>query len=150
MNHALRTWWQARAPRERIMLATMLVAVAAFVAWYALWVPLRHWKIGAQARYDQAADALLTARASQRASTVATVPLDRILRSAREANIVITHHRLRPTGALDLQIDAVASASLFAWLEQLGRRENLAPTQLEISRRDGQLQVRCTMTGVAP
>ncbi|MEA5124031.1 type II secretion system protein GspM [Xanthomonas floridensis] len=150
MNHRMQAWWQARAPRERGMLAIMLLAVAAFVGWYALLVPLRHWKDRAQSRYDHAAEALLAARASQRAATVTAVPLERILRSAREATIAITHHRVSPTGTLDLQIDRVSSASLFAWLEQLRQRDRLAPTQLDIARRDGQLQAHITLQGIAP
>ncbi|MCC4619206.1 type II secretion system protein M [Xanthomonas cassavae CFBP 4642] len=150
MNQRMQAWWQARAPRERGMLAIMLLAVAAFVGWYALLVPLRHWKGRAQSRYDHAAETLLAARASHRAATVTAVPLERILRSAREATIAITHHRVSPTGTLDLQIDRVSSASLFAWLEQLRQRDHLAPTQLDITRRDGQLQAHITLQGIAP
>ncbi|KHL54038.1 type II secretion system protein GspM [Xanthomonas cannabis] len=143
-------WWQARAPRERIMLTVMLLAIAAFIAWYALLVPLRHWRLSAQARYDQAAAALLIARASQPSATVAAVPLAGIVQRAQEAGILITQQRRGPTGALELQIDAVAGPTLFAWLEQLRQRDGVTPAGLDIRRHDGQLQVRCRLTGIAP
>ncbi|MBB4131216.1 MULTISPECIES: type II secretion system protein GspM [unclassified Xanthomonas] len=141
-------WWQARAPRERIMLTVMLLAVAACVAWYAVVVPLRHWHSSAQARYDLAAQAALRARATQRSAS-GPVPLARVLQSAQDAGIAITRQGRSATGALELQIDAVASAVLFAWLEQLRQRDNLAPSELTITRRDGQLQVRCVFPEVA-
>ena len=142
-------WWQSRAPRERVMVAVMVAAIAAFIGWYALLVPLRHWRSGAQARYDHAAEALLMARASH-GGTVAAIPLARITQSARDATITITRQQRSPTGTLAVQIDTVTSPVLFAWLEQLRQRHGLTPSALEITRRDGQLQVRCTFSGIAP
>ncbi|MCC4633810.1 type II secretion system protein GspM [Xanthomonas dyei] len=143
-------WWQTRAPRERLMLSVMVAAIAAFIGWYALLVPLRHWRSSAQARYDHAAQALLMARASQPGATVAAIPLARIAQSARDATITITRQQRSSTGTLALQIDTVTSPVLFAWLEQLRQRHGLTPSTLDISRRDGQLQVRCTFAGIAP
>ncbi|MCL1558623.1 type II secretion system protein GspM [Xanthomonas nasturtii] len=143
-------WWQARAPRERIMLSVMLIAVAAFVAWYLVGGAMRHWRTAAQARYDVAAEQLLHARALQRDSVTAAVPRARVLRSAHEAGILIVTPSPGAPGTLELQIDAVTSTVLFSWLEQLRQRDNLAPSALDITRRDGQLQVRCTFAGIAP
>ncbi len=149
MLQGMPVWWQGRAPRERIMVSVMVVAIAAFIGWYALLVPLRHWRSSAQARYDQAAEALLVARASH-AGTVAAIPLARIAQSARDATITITRQQRSPTGTLAVQIDTVTSPVLFAWLEQLRQRHGLTPSALEITRHDGQLQVRCTFSGIAP
>ncbi|APO96439.1 type II secretion system protein GspM [Xanthomonas vesicatoria] len=142
-------WWKTRAPRERIMLSVMVIAIAAFIGWYALLTPLRHWRSSAQARYDHAAQALLIARAAQPGGTVAAIPLARITQSARDATITITRQQRSPTGTLAVQIDTVTSPVLFAWLEQLRQRDGLTPSALEITRRDGQLQVRCTFPGIA-
>lgn len=40
----LQGWWQQRAGRERAMLLLMLLAISAFLAWYALLAPLLRWQ----------------------------------------------------------------------------------------------------------
>ncbi|WP_430541845.1 hypothetical protein [Xanthomonas fragariae] len=72
------------------------------------------------------------------------------MQRAREAGIAITNQGRGPTGGLELQLDAVASVTLFAWFEQLRQRYDLAPSGLNITRHDGQLQLRCAFAGVAP
>lgn len=148
-------WWQTRAPRERLMLGVMCAAVAAFVAWYALYTPLRHWRAQAQARYAAAAqlvlDASAQASASRRTAAPGTAELSEIIASsAREAGVGITAQQRNAAGGVDVQIDAVSAASLFGWLERLRQAHDLAPTQLSIVRDQGQLRVRCGFTEPAP
>lgn len=143
-----RQWWQTRAPRERVMLAVMCAAVAAFVGWYALYLPLRHWRAQAQARYADAAQLLLDASAqassTQRSTAPGKVALAEIIASsARDAGVNITSQQRSAAGGVDVQIDAVSATTLFAWLERLRQAHGLAPTQLSIVSDQGQLRVRC-------
>ncbi|MDV2452422.1 type II secretion system protein GspM [Xanthomonas hortorum] len=148
-------WWQTRAPRERVMLGVMCAAVAAFVGWYALYMPLRHWRAQAQARYANAAQLVLDASAQKSATKRPTAPgkaalADIIASSARDAGVGITSQQRSASGRLEVQIDAVSATTLFAWLERLRQAHGLAPTQLSIVRDQGQLRVRCRFAEPAP
>ncbi|MEB2110815.1 type II secretion system protein GspM [Xanthomonas campestris pv. campestris] len=147
LRHRSHRWWQQRAPRERVMLAVMGAAIAAFIAWYAILVPLRQWRSAAQARYDTAAQALLDAQGRQRR---AAVTLADILQAARDAGVATGPAPRAVAGAVELQIDAVNSPTLFAWLERLRTAHGLAPTQLQITRHAQQLQVRSRFEGITP
>ncbi|MCE4371927.1 type II secretion system protein GspM [Xanthomonas hortorum] len=148
-------WWQTRAPRERVMLGVMCAAVAAFVGWYALYLPLRHWRVQAQARYADAAqlvlDASVQTSATKRPTAAGTAALAEIIASsARDAGVGITSQQRSAAGRLEVQIDAVSATTLFAWLERLRQAHGLAPTQLSIVRDQGQLRVRCGFAEPAP
>ena len=54
-------WWQQRAPRERWMLGLMTAAIAAFVLWYGVMLPVRQAADAAQLRHGRATLALLQA-----------------------------------------------------------------------------------------
>ncbi|CAG2084849.1 type II secretion system protein M [Xanthomonas euroxanthea] len=148
-------WWQARAPRERLMLGVMCAALAAFVGWYALYTPLRHWHAQAQARYAVAAQLVLDASAQASAKEPATAPgtaalAERIASSARDAGVSITSQQRNAAGGVDVQIDTVSAVTLFGWLERLRQAHGLVPTQLRIVRDQGQLRVRCGFAEPAP
>ena len=59
-------WWQERALRERRMLAVMFIALAAFIAWYGISVPLRGLRDDARARHERAASELLATQTAAR------------------------------------------------------------------------------------
>lgn len=141
-------WWQTRAPRERRMLGVMCAALAAFVGWYVLYMPLRHWRDRAWARYAHAAQLVLDASA-QAASTRRTAApgpaalAEIIASSARDAGVNITSQQRSAAGGVEVQIEAVSAATLFGWLERLRQAHGLAPTQMHVAREQGQLRVRC-------
>ncbi|CCF66758.1 type II secretion system protein GspM [Xanthomonas citri] len=148
-------WWQTRAPRERRMLGVMCAALAAFVGWYALYVPLRHWHDRAWARYADAAqlalDASAQAASTRRAAALGSPALAEIIASsARDAGVNITSQQRSAAGGVDVQIEAVGAAALFGWLERLRQAHGLAPTQLSVAREQGQLRVRCGFAESVP
>ena len=51
----VRHWWRQREPRERWMLGVMVAAVAAFVLWYGVMVPLHTAADAAHQRHARAA-----------------------------------------------------------------------------------------------
>lgn len=131
-------WWQQREPRERLMLGTMVLAIAAFVAWYGVFVPARHWRDAAQRRHDQAAAELLGVRqelATLRASAGPARSGDQLLASAHAAGVRVARQQAGDAGGVVLEIDDVAAAQLFAWLDAL-HADGIAPRTLDI-RRDG-------------
>lgn len=157
--NALRTWWQAREPRERIMVSVMLVAIAAFVAWYGVLSPLRHARDAAQARYLRAVAAL-----AETESTLATLGqargtrpavrgaafADRIVDSAGAAGVAISRRDTDADSSLVLGIDGVAANTLFAWLDALRRDHGIAPLALEIDKRDGRLRAELRFAPAPP
>ncbi|MBB3804139.1 general secretion pathway protein M [Xanthomonas arboricola] len=141
-------WWQARAPRERRMLGLMCAALAAFIGWYALYTPLRHWHDRAWARYADAAQLVLDTSAQAASTKRSAAPgpaalAGIIATSARDAGVTISLQQRSAAGGVEVQIDAVSAAALFGWLERLRQAHGLAPTQLSVVRDQGQLRVRC-------
>lgn len=136
-------WWWGRNPRERVMLAVMCVAIAAFAAWYALFAPLRHLRDASQAAYDRSVFDLRQAQAS--ASLHALQMRDRprldpdqssrvVLQVAEAAGVAVSRRRIDPDGNLVLGLDAVAAPALFGWLDTLQHDHGLAVHSLQVER----------------
>ncbi len=147
----LADWWNARAPRERVMLLTMLAALAAFVLWLAVWRPLHAAADAARAHRLQATATLAEVRAQ--VAAIARLRAQRpppsdssalaktVLQAAAAERVPVSRQRTDPAGAFIVGIDAVAAPALFAWLDALGRQHGVAPAKLEIRERGGQLAV---------
>ncbi|KPL49203.1 type II secretion system protein M [Xanthomonas axonopodis] len=148
-------WWQMRAPRERLMLGVMCAAMAAFVDWYALYTPLRHWHDRAWAHDAEAAQLVLDvstqAATPKRTAAPGSATLAEIIASsARDAGVSIASQQRSAAGGVDVQIDAVGATALFGLLERLRQADGLAPTQLSVVRDQGQLRVRCSFAEATP
>lgn len=145
----LRRWWQARAPRERAMLALMAALLAAFTWWYGLLWPLRSLYDAAQARHDHAATALqaveaevaaLGGHAGARSAAPGGEALQRlVLDSARDAGLAPSRQRTTAEGAFVVEFDRAASPALFGWLGGLVEARGVAPSTLHVERADGQV-----------
>lgn len=142
-------WWDARAPRERLMLAAMLLAVLAFALWLGAWRPLRAAADAARDHRMRAAAVLAEVRAgvaaiadlqAQGPAPLATDALaGAVLRTAAAERVPISRQRTDDAGVLTVGIDAVQATALFGWLDALKRQHGLAPIQLEVEERNGQL-----------
>lgn len=157
--NALRTWWQALAPRERVMVSVMLVAIAAFAGWYGVLSPLRHARDAAQARYLRAVAALhetdagLAALAASRDSGTALrgrARDDLIVDSAGAAGVAISRRDSEGDGSFVVGIDGAAADALFAWLDTLRDEHGIAPFALEIDKRDGRLRAELRFAPAPP
>ncbi|MDR7194389.1 type II secretion system protein GspM [Luteimonas terrae] len=148
-----RFWWHQREPRERWMLGLMAAAIAAFVLWYGLMVPLRKAADAAQLRHERATLALLQTElqlAQLRALDQRDIapPVDAaalkaaVLASAQQAGLAVSREREHGVGGFGIESDAATSQQLFGWLDALRLRHGLAPATLSVARSEGQLRVQ--------
>ncbi len=138
---ALGTWWDGLQRREQRMVAVMLVAVAAFVYWYALLSPLHTVRDDRIARYDAAvadqrevsvAVAALRGVRGDGAASAPMVDAAALVAHAAAVGVVVARQRTAEDGLLEVGIDAVAAPALFAWLDAASRDLGVAPTRLQV------------------
>ena len=149
-NDRINGWWRTRAPRERLMLAVMAVAIAAFVLWLGVLRPLQAWTDAARQRHERAAVELgeveaavrdIQALETGRPGSPSEPEFERtVLEAAAVAQVPVTRQRT-DGGTLVVGIDAVAVPALFDWLDRLRTRHGIAPASLEIGKRNGALRV---------
>ena len=145
-------WWQAREPREQRMLAVMCAAIGAFVVWFGVVAPLREVRDAAGERHRRAAadlreishgvDTITALQARNPAIPTVDAFASVILDTAATAQVPISRQRIDDAGVLVVGIDAVAAPALLGWLDRLGHEHGIAPLALEISERNGDLQVQ--------
>ncbi len=155
----LRHWWSSREPRERMMLATMLAALAAFSLWLCVFM-LQRTLTTAQAHYDRSAADLvevdsgvleIAAITAQRPPTPAGAAFaPTILDAAAASEVPISRQRVDDAGLLTIGIDAVGAPALLDWLDGLRRLHGIAPHTLDVDKHNGRLRVEVAFQPVAP
>lgn len=154
----LLAWWRSRAPRERILLAVMVLAIVAFLAWFAVLRPLGRWQQEAAADRLAAVAALegvRTARAELatfRSALPEPEPMDAsveelLTRTAAASGVALARKQVRD-GLVVVGIDAVEAPALLAWLDALAR-QGVAPVAMETGERDGSLHAELAFAGAA-
>lgn len=157
----LRQWWRSRELREQRMLAVMFVAVAAFALWFGVVAPLQHMRDAARDRHDSAAadlhevtQAVDTITALQARNpglpTTGDAFARAILDAAASAQVPVSRQRTGDAGMLEIGIDAVAAPALLGWLDALIQQHGIAPQGLDISERNGSLQVQASFRAPPP
>ena len=132
-------WWEARAWRERLLLALLMVVIATWLAFAVILQPLHvaHGRLGDEiARYERALSVL-------QSQPVVTAPVS--APDDRPLNIVITEtaaafqltiRRLEPDGArIRVVLDEAPFDAVVLWLEAAQRDQGLRVTELEMTRR---------------
>lgn len=143
-------WWEARAPRERLLLAILLGVLALWLAIVAIWQPLQsaRGRLGDQiVRYERA----LTVLQSQPAvAAPVAAPDDRPLNvviTETAAAFQLTIRRLEPEGArIRVVLDEAPFDAVILWLEAVQRDHGLRVTQVEMTRRPAPGVVNATLT----
>ena len=118
-------WWALRSPRERGLLAVMLVLIGLVLAWVAVIQPLADALDAAKARHGAAVAALAEARARTRpvSTSAAAGPADAI--AAQTASAAgFTGARIGSQGPAraSVAIDAARPQALFGWIAEMERR----------------------------
>jgi general secretion pathway protein M len=125
------TWWAERSQREQWMLGVMVAAIAAFLLWFAVLLPLASALERARVRHDQAVVDLATVRgkASALKSILAKpmLPLGApvatfVSQSAGEAGFTLSRSDPVGTNGVAISIVAAKSPALFDWLGSLDAR----------------------------
>lgn len=150
----LRHWWQSREPREQRMLAVMFAAIAAFALWFGVVAPLQRACDAAQDRHDRAVedlrevgrgvDAITALQARRPTGSTGGNFAATILDAAAAAQVPVSRQRIDDAGVLEVGIDAIGAPALLGWLDGLGRQHGIAPMTLDITERNGSLQVQAS------
>lgn len=151
-------WWSQRNPRERAMLLLMLAALGAFGFWYGLIWPARAVRDAAQQRYDRALADLRVVQATVHAlestgpapTHAPEVIAPALEARARESGIALSRQRRDGAGQLVVEMDAVSSRALFAWLEALRTGDGIEAARVEAERTDAQLRAKVVFPAATP
>jgi general secretion pathway protein M len=116
------SWWSARSPRERLLLAIMFALLALVAGWLLIVRPLADSLEAAKARHAAAAIALAEARAQPMAGPAPALPgpVDAIAaRTAAEAGFPGARVTSQGPGRATVAIDAARPQALFGWVARL-------------------------------
>lgn len=133
-------FWRERSGRERAYLAAMLMAIAAFVYWFALVAPLRSMAMAAEKRHLSAQGHEtrfpgLLAELSQRQRAAPAAPdADALQRSAAAAGVRFSLDPSSSPGRIVLRFESVPAQTLFAWLAQLHEAQGWSPLKASLRR----------------
>jgi general secretion pathway protein M len=152
---ALRSWFEARSPRERRLLLVMMGLLAVTIVWLAVVIPVRDGLSSARTRYADAVVRLGRAEAGARAvkriqrAQPAPVPLpiaDAVRARASEAGIALT--ALEPLGPERVRIAAAGAkaGALTAWLARLEGEGLLAENVTMTAAGDGTVSADATLS----
>lgn len=155
-----RHWWQSRERREQRMLAVMFAALAAFVLWFAVVAPLQRVRDAARDRHHGAAadlrevvhgvDTITALQARNPGMSTADAFASAVLDTAAAARVPVSRQRIDDAGVLQVGIDAVEAPALLGWLDHLRHQHGIAPLALDISERNGRLQVQASFRSPSP
>lgn len=131
MMASIRNWWAQRSQREQWMLGVMIVLILAFLAWFAVLMPIMGGLERARIRHDQAALDLATVQGKAKALKAilakpalplgAPVPAF-VSQSAGEAGFTLSRADAVGTNGVTISIVSAKSPALFAWLNSLDAR----------------------------
>ena len=144
-------WWRTISPRERVLVALMLVMLFAVLGWLAIVRPLaiahgdaQGRQITAQAALDDVNRMSVEIRAI-RATRLATISggarpdlplLEHVRFSADVAGMTVERLEKAADGGVSLRIPAVRSTALLGWLALLEGNEGLVVERLSAARND--------------
>lgn len=143
MFKALGEMWQARAPREQMLLAVLGMLLAGLGYWLLVFSPSRAAAQAAQARFVAASQSLLEVEAGVAAlSGTAAAPARanggslraELARTAEAAGLKIT--RLQPDndGAVAVWLEPAPVGALFGWMAGLSQEQGIVVKRLTLAK----------------
>ena len=135
----LMLWWEARVPRERLLLSVLMVVLGIWLIFAAIWQPLQsaRLRLGDQiARQDRALSVLQSQPA---AVETETVPDDRPLANVITDSVAafqLTIRRLEPEGPrVRVVLEDAPFDAVILWLDAVQRDQGLRVSEIELTRR---------------
>ncbi|MCR5874062.1 type II secretion system protein M [Phenylobacterium sp. J426] len=159
MNGRMEAWWTGRTARERMLVAVMGAAIAAFALWFGAYRPVALAKAAAERRFDAALEEQAAVRSAaarirrlqaQAAAPPGAAPAAEAV-NASAAAAGLTLQRIEPdeTGGVQVAIGGVSSVKLFGWLAALQRDYGVTPRHLTVIKDEaGGLSADATFGGV--
>jgi general secretion pathway protein M len=151
----MRTWFEGRTPREKVLLAMMAAGLLGVLLWLAVFRPLAQASVGAERRFEQAAREATavqaaTARLKNLPRTVqaAADPARAVSETAAAEGLSLSRVEPDPTGGVQVAVNGVAPMRLFPWLAQLQTAHGVTPRHLTVIKDEqGTLSVDATFGG---
>lgn len=128
MTDNLKLWWNARAPRERVLLAIMLALLVIIIGWLGVYRPIENAVRGAALANQEAAErygdmarkVAWLKRAERRAGARSTLPAEQIVgQSAGEAGFTLDRVQAQGGDRVDIAIASARSTALLGWIQTL-------------------------------
>lgn len=142
MSRIIETW-NARTPRERVMLAVMAAAILGVGGFYGVVTPLKRASLDARVRLQEAREqsaALKLASVGGARAKADPRPVAAIVEtSAAGLGMPITRKRQESDGAFTIWINAVDARALLPWAASLEREAGLSVAGFTASRLDNGL-----------
>ncbi len=143
MTAALKSWWRARAARERLLLGGAGALALLVFGWLLLVRPQAMALNRANDRLDNAVERLADVRAAARriraaghAAASANQPVDAVVgQSAVAAGLTVARIETSPEG-VTLAIDAVRPPALFGWLSALETETGISVRRFSAQRNE--------------
>ncbi len=154
MSESLKFWWNARAPRERILLGVMLALIAGIILWLGIYRPVESaLREAILANYEAAerhADVvrkvglLRDDRAPSTASS--SLPVEQIVgQSAGEVGFTLERVQAQGADRVDIAIASARSSALMGWIASL-EAQGVAVERAMISPSGGTRTVSAQIT----
>ncbi|MGE4432071.1 MAG: type II secretion system protein GspM [Sphingobium sp.] len=129
MMETFKLWWNARAPRERVLLAVMIALLAIVIAWLGVYRPMENGLRGAALANQEAADRYadmarkvewLKGAEKRAAGSSSTLPVEQIIgQSAGEAGFTLDRVQAQGSDRVDIAIASARSTALLGWIQVL-------------------------------
>ncbi len=158
----MKQWWQARAPRERVILVLAALAMTAMLYFLLIWEPLQQGNSRLQADRQEAHELnawlrgiepelakLRSVQGNQRQAGKGSVLAVADSR-AKSGGLGSALKRMQPDGDNSVRawLENAPFNTLLAWLHQLEKQDGIQAVDLNISRDDesGQVKARLTLS----
>ena len=125
---SFKIWWQARQPRERVLLGVMFALFAAVILWLGIYRPVESGlrqaaldNLEAAQRYANVARKVeLLEKGSSAAIAASSLPVEQIVgQSAGEAGFTLERVQAQGNDRVDVAIASARSTALMGWIAAL-------------------------------
>lgn len=128
MMHNLKLWWNARAPREQVLLGVMIALLVVVIGWLGIYRPMDNGvrraalanAEAAERHGDMARKVEWLRGAEKRAGSASALPVDQIVgQSAGEAGFTLDRVQAQGDDRVDIAIASARSTALLGWIQAL-------------------------------